>query len=224
LAVAPILGLAALGVMALTRIMMRRYARWSVQLTTFALITLTQVIGHSTIAAQPPLGYRSAFKFIDASAGLANRRVLVVSDEFGEGAAVAEAAVVGRHPRPMILRGSKVLATGDWMGNGFALRHQSPKELLLDLEAMQVDYVLLDESSKARGLPYWQETSAAMTLLADHTELVSAERVDTKAGPLRPVNVYRLKVKAPGAPQTIELSGTADRSLRHLGVNFSHLP
>jgi len=223
LAVAPILGLAALGVMALTRVMMRRYARWSIQLITFALIAAVQVIGHSAIAAQLPLGYRCAFKFIDASGGLANRRVLVVSDEFGEGAAVAEAAVIGSNPRPTILRGSKVLATDDWMGSGFALRHQSAKELLLDLEAMQVDYVVLDESKKAQGLPYWQETAAAMTLLADHTELLSSVAVDIKAGPLRPLNVYRLKVKAPGVPRQIELSGTADRSLHHLRVDVPHL-
>jgi len=123
----------------------------------------------------------------------------------------------------MILRGSKVLATDDWMGSGFALRHQSPEELLRDLEAMQVDYVLLDASNKAQGLPYWQETVAAMTLLGDHTELLSATAVDTKAGPLRPLTVYRLKVKAPGAPPQIELSGTADRSLRHLRVDLPHL-
>jgi dolichyl-phosphate-mannose-protein mannosyltransferase len=223
LAVAPILGLAALGVMALTRIMMRRYARWSVQLITFAVIAVVQVIDHSTLAAQAPLGYRSAFKFIDASAGLANRRVLVVSDEFGEGAGVAEAAALGRYPRPIILRGSKVLASDDWMGNHFALRHQSPAELLRDLEAMQVDYVLLDESDRPRGLPYWEQTAAALTLFDGHAELVSNTPVDRKTGPLRLVNVYRLKVKAPGAPQPIDLTGTADRSLEHFRVDFRHL-
>ena len=222
LAVAPILGLAALGVMALTRIVVRPYARWSVQLATFAILAATQLIDHSTIAAQAPLGYRSAIRFIDASAGLSNRRVLVVSDELGEGAGVAEAAALGRHPRPMILRGSKVLATDDWMGNSFALRHHSPEELLLDLEAMQVDYVLLDQSGRARALPYWEATAAAMTVLAGHTELVMENLVDTKAGPLRPLNIYHLKVKAPGPPGPVQLSGTADRSLRRLRIDSSN--
>jgi hypothetical protein len=217
LAIAPILGLAALGVMALTRRMMGPPARWSVQLTAFALIAATQLISHPTLAAQAPLGYRSAFAFLDVSAGLADRRVLVVSDEFGEGAGITEAAVLGRYPRPMILRGSKVLASDGWMGNDFVLRHHSPEEILRDLEAMHVDYVLLDRSAKARGLPYWKDTEAAMTLLPDHTDLLLEMSVDAKAGPLRPLAIYQLKVKAPGDPRPVELSGTADRVFRHLG-------
>ena len=216
LAIAPILGLAALGVIALTRGMMVRPAGWSVQLTAFALIAATQLISHPTRAAQAPLGYRSAFAFLDVSAGLANRLVLIVSDEFGEGAGVAEAAALGRHPRPMILRGSKVLASDDWMGNDFVLRHHSPEEILRDLEAMHVDYVLLDRSENARRLPYWKNTEAAMTLPADHTDLLVEMSADAKAGPLRPLAIYRLKVKAPGDPKPIELSGTADRVFRHL--------
>jgi hypothetical protein len=117
----------------------------------------------------------------------------------------------------MILRGSKVLATDGWMGNDFVLRHHSPEEILRDLEAMHVDYVLLDRSAKARGLPYWKDTEAAMTLLPDHTDLLLEMSVDAKAGPLRPLAIYQLKVKAPGDPRPVELSGTADRVFRHLG-------
>ncbi len=62
LAVAPILGLAALGVMALTRIMMRRYARWSVQLAPFASArgdaTDDPLDDRRTSAARLPLGVR----------------------------------------------------------------------------------------------------------------------------------------------------------------------
>src|SRR5205807_6284365 len=92
LAIAPILGLAALGVMGLTRWMTARRLRWSVQLAAFIVIAAMQLFSRSSLAAQAPLGYRSAFAFIDASVGLTDRRVLLVSDEFGEGAGVAEAA------------------------------------------------------------------------------------------------------------------------------------
>lgn len=215
LAIAPVLGLAALGVMGATRCMRKRFVRWSLQLTVFVVIAVTQVLSHPTLAAQPPLGYRSAFKFLDVSAGLANRRVLVVSDEFGEGAGVAEAAALGLRPRPMILRGSKVLASDDWMGNDFVIRHHSPEELLHDLEAMHVDYVVLDRSPQAKALPYWENTAVAMTLLPAHTDLVTETSADTRNGPLRPLGIYRMNVKTPGAAKSFELSGTADHSLQH---------
>jgi hypothetical protein len=216
LAIAPILGLAALGVMTLTRIMMWRHARWSVQLIAFAFIAATHLMSHPTLAAQAPLGYRAAFEFLDASAGLADRRVLVVSDNLGEGAGVAEAAALGRRPRPMILRGSKILANDDWMGYRLKVRHDSPEAILRDLEAMHVDYVLLDRSGLASSAPYWKHTAAAMTLQPDHVDLLVEMSADAKAGPLRPLAIYRLKVKAPGAPKAMELSGTADQALRHL--------
>jgi hypothetical protein len=217
LAIAPMFGLAALGVMALTRNITAQRMRWSIQLLALGLIATTHVISHLQRIAEPPLGFRSAIRFLD-DAGLASRRVLLVSDEKGEGAGVAEAAALGRHPRPMILRGSKVLAEGDWMGNHFAERHASPEDLLQDLEAMHVDYVLLDRSAEARAMPYWKRTEAAMTLPIDHTDLVLEAAVDPKNGPLRPLAIYRLKVKAPGAARPIDLSGTAGQAFKRLGV------
>jgi hypothetical protein len=216
LAIAPILGLAALGVMALTRSITARRARWAVQLIALGLITTTHVVSHLKRVAQPPLGYRSAMQFLDSSAGLASRRVLLVSDELGEGAGVAEAAALGRHPRPMILRGSKVLAKGDWMGNNFAMRHASAEDLLQDLEAMHVDYVLLDRSDQARALPYWKRTEAAMQLPVNHADFVREAPVDATNGPMRPVAIYHLKVKTPGEAKPVDLSGTADQAFRRL--------
>ena len=216
LAIAPLLGLAALGVMTLTRGITQRHARWSIQLIALGLIAATHVMSHAKRVAQPPLGYRSAIQFLDNSTGLANRRLLLVSDEFGEGAGVAEAAALGRHPRPMILRGSKVLAADDWMGNHFATRYASADALLRDLEAMHVDFVVLDRSAHAKSLPYWQQMEAAMTLDTGRVDLLSETPVDTKRGPLRPLAIYQLKVKAPGEPRGVDLSGTADQALRRV--------
>jgi len=216
LAIAPILGLAALGVMTLTRSITQRQIRWSIQLIALGLIATAHVMSHVKRVAQPPLGYRSAIRFLDDSAGLANRRVLLVSDEFGEGAGVAEAAALGRHPWPTILRGSKVLADDDWMGNHFAKRQASADDLLRDLEAMHVDYVVLDRSPQATSLPYWKQTEAAMTLDSNRVDLLSERTTDAKRGPLRPLTIYQLRVKSPGAPRHFDLSGTADQALRHL--------
>jgi hypothetical protein len=55
-----------------------------------------------------------------------------------------------------------------------------------------------------------------MTLDRDRVDLLSERTTDAKRGPLRPLTIYQLRVKSPGAPRDVDLSGTADQALRHL--------
>ena len=209
LALAPILGLAALGVMAVTQGIPARAVRWSTQLAVFLAMALTHGAGQQALAAQPPLGYRDTITFLADAGTLSGRRILVVSNEMGEGACVSEAAALGLSPRPMVLRGSKVLASDDWMGRDLQLRYATPDALLTDLEAMHVDYVIIDDAPEAQRLPYWAQVREAFAAAPSRVELVRQAPASPQAGPLRPLTLYRLTTRAPGAPKPIEFSGSS---------------
>lgn len=208
LALPPLLGLAGLGVTAVARAASGRVP-WALRAAAVLLVAATQAASMPALRAQVPLGYRSMMTFLNERNALAGRRLLIVSNEQGEGAGVVEAAVLSLRPAPMILRGSKILASDDWMGRNFALRYQSEDALLTDLEAMHVDYVLLDGSGDARALGYWAQMLGLVTRRADRFETLRDRPADAVHGPLRPLVLYRLKFKAPGPPKHIELTGSS---------------
>lgn len=212
LALAPVLGLSALGVMAVTQPITAPQLRWGVQLALFVVMTVVHFGDGPALRAQAPLGYRDTIRFLHGlDGGLAGRRVLVVSDELGEGAGVTETALLHLTPRPMVLRGSKVLAHDDWMGTQPEGLHASAAALLADLESMHVDYVILDCAPDAKALAYWRMASDALTSDAQRVTLMRA--VDAAPGrpdgPLRPLQVYHVLKHAPGPPRSIEVTVTS---------------
>lgn len=193
LALPPLLVLAALGVTEAARLLVSGgRARGALAATALLLVAAEHVVAARHLSAQPPLGYRAVMAFLAEETGLTGRRLLVVSNEHGEGAGVVEAAVLGLRPAPTILRGSKLLASDDWMGRNFRLHFETPEAILGALEARQVDYVVLDGAPAARKLPYWPLVHALVTSRSDRFQLVLDRSVDAVAGPLRPLAVYRL--------------------------------
>lgn len=208
LALAPILGLSALGVMAATAHLRAPRLRWSLQLLIFAAMAFAHFAQGIDLRAQAPLGYRESMRWIQQRDSLAGKRLLVVSNEQGEGAGVVEVALLELTPRPMVLRGSKVLATDDWMGRNRTLTHATPAALLDDLEALHVDYVILDGSPEGRTLVYWSQTREALTSDQSRVEAVH-HLTPSPEGPLRPLEIYHLRRHAPGPPRVLEMTGTS---------------
>ena len=171
---------------------------------------LLAVIGMSAavvrVAATPgsPLGYRDVVDQLTASGQLSGRRLLVVSDEAGEGAAVTEVAVRGLQPAPVIIRGSKLLARGNWMIAGTAV-YESPEAIIRDLEELHVEYVLVDRSPGAKNLPYFRQVSDMVegSLRSGRIEALSSW---AGASPSRRLELYRVKTKSPGDPKTLRIS------------------
>ena len=168
------------------------------------VIAMSATVARVSATPGSPLGYREVFEQLTTSGQLAGRRLLVVSDEFGEGAAVTEAAVRGLQPAPTIIRGSKLLARGTWMVAGHAI-YDSSEAILCDLEDLHVVYVLLDRSPGAMSVPYFQQVSD----MVGHSGRV--ERVDllpsgsgTQA--IRPLELYRVRVKSAGNPKPLRLN------------------
>jgi hypothetical protein len=190
LALAPILTLAAYGVTLVSRPLRSPAVRWTMQVAIFVVMVVSNTV-QAWPAAQRPLGYRSVAAHLEAQS-LAGRRVLVVSDEHGEGACVAEIAVRNLHPRPMVIRGSKLLASDDWMGRHPVVKYPSPDAILADLESMHVEFVVLDVSPEARALPYWASVQAMATRFPDRVSPVFSPGFDVEHGPIRLLQVYRL--------------------------------
>ena len=81
--------------------------------------------------------------------------VLVSSDPRGEGALISEIAMLDERPGFMVLRGHKMLANSRWQGGGYELLYQTPEEQMRFLEAVPVDTLVMDMSS--RGAPAHQK-------------------------------------------------------------------
>lgn len=199
---APVIGLAALGVAALARLLHGRVSTL-VQVALVLGVAVLHAQSRPDLTAQRPLGFGAMLTTLDRAGQLAGRRILLVSNENGEGAGVAVAAVIDRQPSPTMVRGSKLLASDDWMGRDFQMRYDSPDALLAGLEAMHMDYVLLDRSPDARALGYWAQVNTLVATRHDRFEQVLSAPANPVHGPLRPLTLYRLKYRAEGAPASV---------------------
>lgn len=201
LAVAPILALTAAGAETLSALIRSR--RW--RLAPQAVLCATVVIAFFSVkpasASRAPQGFGATVEFLEAR-GLAGRRVLVVSDENGEGAFVSEVAI--RHPNPpsTIIRGSKLVASDDWAGHNFKMLFSSSTDLMRELEDLHVDYLVVDTSVNEAAVPYRGQIDELIATQHDRLERISTinER--------RSIATYRLKYRSPGPGKTLRIALT----------------
>jgi hypothetical protein len=125
---------------------------------------------------------------------LADKRLLVVSNETGEGAFVSDVAGRGVHPVPTLIRGSKLIAYEDWNGRNSRINFSSPSLLLRELEDLHVDFLVVDESVTLAYTPFVRQ------MLATHPERF--ERVLTVQGGRR-LTVHRLVHATPGPAKRV---------------------
>jgi uncharacterized glyoxalase superfamily protein PhnB len=197
LAVAPLLGLVPLGVRSVQRLI--RLPKWSqaTGVVLYGAVILSFVVTTPMMAQRRPLGYRDIADFLQTHGGLEGRRMLVVSDENGEGAFVSEVAVRQTVPAATVIRGSKLIASDDWGGRQFRMLYSSSAALLRDLEDLHVDYLVTDHS--AAGLPYWGQVAELIATNQDRLEPIHV----VPSG--RTLVVYRLKYRSPGPAKKLEL-------------------
>ena len=206
LALAPIIALAFAGVHA-------AIAKWPGRALPSAAAAIV-AIGLAAIAAisRPafqsiqPLGYRTAVADLQAEGRIAGQRVLVISDEFGEGAFVTEIAVLGLHPAPTVIRGSKLLASDDWMGAKFQLKYPTPEALLADLEALHISMVVVDSSAAVLRLPYFAQVKAVAESEPERFKLKKTAAGGPAAEASRPLTLYEVTRPTPGEPKPFEVS------------------
>ena len=124
---------------------------------------------------------------LQSQGAIAGKRVLIVSDPDGENMFVTDVAMRRLEPRPVIVRGSDVLS--------------SPQAVMREIQALDIDYVLLDSSDHSKAQPYWMLVNQVLTSRDKPVHLDYNNIVDRRHGPTRPLAVYRLKA-APSRPAT----------------------
>ena len=200
LAIPPLVILSAAGLMVTVGLT----PRYHTALYTALLVVMIANFVVARPAATPriPLGYREATTALETRFGLAGRRSLIVSDESGEGAFVAEVATRELAPRPTVIRGSKLLASDDWDGRDFQLKFASAPAIAQELEDLHVDFVLLDQTVE---MPY---TPLLQRMLRDEPDRF--ELVQQIQGSRR-VAVYRVLRASAGPAKEIEVEVAALR-------------
>jgi hypothetical protein len=194
-----LLALVPLGIDALASVVRSESARQPVRIAILLAAVAGFVAAAPAVPLRQSLGARATVDFIEQSRGLPNSKTLVVSDEYGEGAMVSE--VARRHPTPRatIIRGSKFIATEDWAGNRFRLHYESPAALLADIEALHIDFVVMDYSPNAAGLRFGSLVRSMIDTSPSRLEPV----FETQAA--RRLVTYRLKYRTPGVSKVLEV-------------------
>jgi hypothetical protein len=104
-----------------------------------------------TLPRAGPAGFREAVRHLLEQAPDRPLKMLVSSDARGEGAFISEVAIQDRaRPCHTVARGSKVLATSDWLGRGYEETFADDDALRAHLTAEGYDAILADEAVPER--------------------------------------------------------------------------
>lgn len=112
----------------------------------------------------------------DQSSSSNRTNVLVVSDAAGEGALVASAAFLGEDSL-MVARGTKLLASSDWLGRGYQLNFETREEFDELLEGSEIRYLILEQVPTNREVAaHWKWVAEQMEAEKELTRIPSLRR------------------------------------------------
>jgi hypothetical protein len=199
LALAPLFGLVPFGVKRLCAAVCPLKWHSEFQGVLFGAIVLNFFVASPAMTTRQPLGWRETAGLLQTRGELAGRRMLVVSDERGEGAFVSEVAVRRPMPPATVIRGSKLLATDDWGGHNFRMHFSTAAALMQELEDLHVDYLIVDSSRESAALRFWPQIRE---LLETHRDRLEEIRSIVSG---RPLAVYRLTHHSPGPAKRLQV-------------------
>jgi hypothetical protein len=203
MAIAPLLGLALAGALAVVD-MMPPLRPWRTPLVAALMLgVLISAVAHASPAVRrEPRGWRELTHIMQAHDTLAGQRVVVVSDENGEGALIAEVASLRLAPPATVIRATKLLGSDDWNGNHFALVYRSAADVMRELEDLHVAYLIVDAGAAPR-LPFWHQVDQ---MLEDSKSRLAL--VPVAAGTPELI-VYRLLHQSPGPAKKLRIKTSA---------------
>ncbi len=140
-------------------------------------------------------------------AGSTQQNWLISSDPRGEGAVIAAAAFncPRRSPSPLrVYRGSKELASSDWMGRDYQSPFADESAILQHLDKLQVNRVFVDLSGPAdKRLPHEQMLHAAMQSARDRWVLDFEQTITRRPGETGRLLVYK-RLSTPGQVKALD--------------------
>jgi len=144
-----------------------------------------------------------------------NSVILVASEGDGEGMLIDEVAMREARPSHFILRASKMLGQGDWLGNHYVLTYHTPEEVMKFLDSIPVELVVIDHETGLANPPYFALLTQAIAAYPALWEHAGTYPQAPGTGPT--IDVYRLKSAAGRAPGKIriEMPYTLGRSIEH---------
>jgi hypothetical protein len=214
LTIAPLYGLVVIGIGAVSRLVQSPTRRQSVYGALLGVLIVTTFFARPALAIRKPFGYKAVMDYLDDQRALAGQRMLIVSDETGEAALVTDVAIRQLHPRPVIVRGSTLLASDNVNASRQTSGLDSGPVIMQKLENLHLDYILLDSSPDSARLPYWPLMKELVESRGDRLEIEYSTIVDRRNGPTRPLALYRLKSSTPGAAKPA--SGRSSPSVSQL--------
>lgn len=119
---------------------------------------LALAYGYQGVPAKPANGWVPAAAWLHTQPP---RTYFIVSNQYGEGPAISESAILDPAPRSTLLRATKLLQKGNWMGGNIRYLVNSPEEVLAVLDQHQVDAVLLQIDPRLPTSPPWLFTRQA---------------------------------------------------------------
>ncbi|MDI1314438.1 glycosyltransferase family 39 protein [Prosthecobacter sp.] len=164
---------------------------------------LTVGIGENAkIPSKEVHGFGSAVtKSLPNYANNQTTRWLVASDPRGEGAVIAAAAFGCPQRAPSLLRvyrGSKELASSDWLGRGYQSTFASTAQLLEKLDKLQITRVFVDLSvPPERQQPHERHLLSAMQSAEGRWRLDFEQPVTRRPGETGVLHVYQRTLPAP---------------------------
>ena len=205
MAIAPLIALALLGVV--------RIAEWlapspqwrgAIRLALAVLVAGALVGAAPPAAALRPLGWRDTVAYLASHDELKGRRIVVISDEQGEGALVSEVATLLLNPRATVIRGSKLLATDNWNGQNLRLVFSSAAQVMTELEDLHADNLLVDLSPAAANLAYRKQIA---DMIASNETRFDQARYATEA----PIAMYKLRYRSSGPSRPLRIVTSTNR-------------
>jgi hypothetical protein len=194
LVVAPTLWLAAVGFSFFTRTIVVR-GMGSRFVTTVILLAVTFAISINLyrMPAKKHRGFDEVAQRLFSESRVRDSVILVSGDATSEGALIAEIAMREQsRPGHVVLRASKELSWGDWMGLSYTLRYRNPGDLLLHLDEARVTFVVVDPVLIQQ--PEDQRLLLTLPVLfPDRFELLGSYPPGNTAGAPSGILIYRFK-------------------------------
>lgn len=116
------------------------------------VLVAASVAGTLRLPVTPRGGFRAAASEIQRlTANTANKAVLITGDATVEGRAVAQAALGDPHHELYALRGSKILASDDWIGTSYRPLFASTRDTAAQLDRIPVSVLVIHYGDSARA-------------------------------------------------------------------------